>query len=272
MDLLYWTFDESAGDLAANTAVSGGAYQGTLHAGNYPDATAPSFVSGVFGNAVRLPGEGKPGSTYAGPYVHWAAEPGQPQHALDLVGTDFTGGFHVRFETMNSGDQLVQLLQRGTFGSSHSFWIAASRARNTAVAGSPYQWKLELGVGDSSGYSTFSSDFLPVAFEIGEWAHVGFSFEDQEGEGGAVILYFNGEEVASGTVNRRIAVSSGNRLLRIGERSFSTYYGKFDGSMDDLFLTTGVHTFAAVPEPSVAALWMAGAGLGLLFWRGGRGR
>ncbi len=272
VDKLNWKFDETSGETVANSAASGATYDGELATGSA--GNSPSFVPGVdrpgtsgYGNSVNLPTGGS--SAVDNSSVYWNADD-TSDDALDLVGEDFTGGAWINFNLIDPAEQRVVVMDRGTYSAGYSFGLGLLKTLN-AGNGNAYQWRVEIQVGGNSasneGNETRYSAFLPVGtINVGEWNHFGFAYDYAENPGeNLATLYLNGSKLATVAFSESIAISNARRKLHVGERSVFPYNSSFDGKVDDLFFTSGLHTFTAVPEPATIAFVISGS-LGLMIW------
>ncbi len=78
-----------------------------------------------------------------------------------------------------------------------------------------------------------------------------------------MTLWIDGVSIATNSLTNGIGAPANltDRTFRVGERvEISFEELSFTGKFDDTFVTSGIHSFSPVPEPSVFAL-ISGAGL-----------
>ena len=222
----------------------------------------PSLTTGVnrpgtsgFGNGIRLNtiqttsgGSGNPRLSTGG-----GALP--VENNLAMVDVSFTGGAWLNFNSLQNSSQYIVIMDRGGFnihsGEGRGHWGLALEKNASGL------WRMEFNMGDGLGTSRlFNGTFSNLGIEVQEWNHFAFTYTfDPEGDN-TVHFYLNGVSVGSGTTSRNI--TSGDtywvtRTFHVGDRTVSTYNSLFDGSVDDIFVTEGIHTFV-IPEPAAALL------------------
>lgn len=158
--------------------------------------------------------------------------------------------------------QTIMIMDRGGFnttagaGTGHyTLFLNKSTTEN---------WQLGFQSGDGSSNSTFNTTFQNWDLQDGAWHHLGFNFAYNPTGDNGVDLWLDGSVVGTGTVSVDITSGANDNTTKrfsAGERATSTFLSKFDGSMDDVFVTTGLHSFQAIPEPGVVSLLLLGGGL-----------
>jgi len=256
---LYWTYDsETAGSVADG---SGNGYDGVLTQGfNSPNSVnTPTLATGVnlpgtsgFGNAVSVIGKSSTPnySTNQNPSVRYV--PGSTAAYSMASGASFTGGTWLNVNTSQSvqpaGSLNLYVMNSGLAYAASSHWAF------TLFRSSSLQWNIVFSVGNGS---TNSLGFLPIADLWDDtWHHLGFSFN---GVNNQVNFWVDGGNVGSATLLHGIGAPANatERTFRVGERVQSNFQElSYAGRFDDTFVTSGIHTFAAVPEPSSTALMM----------------
>lgn len=180
-------------------------------------------------------------------------------NSLEMVATDFTGGAWLNFNSILSGAQTVTVMNRG-------YW-------NSATVGS---WGLDLvkdASGDwqmvfqvSNGVTSENQYIAMPSIAVGEWHHFGFSYDYVAAGKDVVTFSMDGISLGTGEFSNDIAsgTTTSHRRFNVGERGTSTYNSVFDGTVDDVFVTTGLYDFGAIPEPGTAALLFLSAGVLLM--------
>jgi len=238
-DGVYWTFDGGTVDDWMPDMVedkSGNGFIGKLLSG--AQEQPPKYVQGKFGTAIHfdinLPKEGVDPSKndkYPNSRVGWSSsDPDSPpdEKKLDMAEASFSGGAWVKLDAIRSGEpQIVMIFQQGMPSSWH-FRLIKDAAD---------QWKIH--------FNGVRSTQVTEAFNDLAWHHVGFTFEKGD-TGGAVTFWLDGQPLENPvTVKDSIAPlpAEGRRLFTVGESNLGYFSEGFTGSMDDAFVTTGVHTF-----------------------------
>lgn len=234
----------------------------------------PTLTTGVdrpgtsgFSNAIRL---STPATASGGPGNPKLQIAMPRENALSMVGKDFTGGIWVSFNSLlsvSSGTtHRIVLMDRGGFninnGTNRGHWgLGIERNING-------QWRLVFNTGNGAStnnlISNLYTDSLPP-LQLDEWYHFGFTYDYNEEGDNVVTFWMNGETIGTATTSLNITTLTESdsdyettRRFVVGERAVSTYLSVFDGSVDDIFVTEGIHTFA-IPEPSLFALLGLGA-------------
>ena len=267
---LYWKFDEGAVGQSTPSATdhSGNGYNGTLT----PSDTGglPVRTEGRFGMGVQIDRTSGATPNALDPSVYWGATAaGGNASGLDFAaGGAFTAGLWLKLDAIDTGaNQLIYLIERGVFvfrnttqgATQRNFFSLQMNKWNNDT------WTLNLHLGD--GINPTVSIGAGKAFSDPsnlDWHHIGFSLETIEG-GSRVRFYLDGNLLGEGIVDYTmadlIATNGTERQVRVGERNASSYGSAFNGSVDEVFITSGVHTFM-IPEPgSVALLSLAGLGV-----------
>jgi len=185
---------------------------------------------------------------------------------LSMVGTDFSGGAWLNFSSILSGAQTVTVMNRGVWNSA-----AQGSWGLNLVKDASGNWQMAFQVGNGSLKET---EFLSIPTEMtittGAWHHFGFSYDFVDGGNNVVTFWMDG--VSLGTADFSIDITAGTttgeRRFTVGERGSSTYNSVFNGTVDDVFVTTGLYEFQAVPEPGTCAMIaLAGLFVVLRRWR-----
>lgn len=230
-------------------------------------AALPSLTPGVnkpgasgFGNGIRLnttqTTSGDPGN----PHLHVTMP---VTNNMGMVDVSFTGGAWLNFNSVQSTSQYIIIMDRGGFnlptsagstGANYGHWGLALQKSSTGL------WRMEFNMGDGFGTSRIfnSTTYNNWDIQLQEWNHFGFTYTfDPDGDN-TVNFYLNGVNVGTVTTSRNITAGANytpNRTFTIGDRTVSTRTSLFDGSVDDIFATQGIHTFVhLIPEPAAALL------------------
>ncbi len=244
---------------------SGNGYHGILAVGNgsYSQATGVNRpgTSG-YGNGIRLSTALTAPGSLGNPKIQVNLPTG---NQLDMVATDFTGGIWVNFQSLLSGAQTVNLMNRGPWTPSSIGHWGLNLIKDTSG-----NWQMVFQVGDGSNAATVQID-VPVTMTIatGVWHHFGFSYDYNAGaQDNVVTFWMDGVDLGSRALNVNIAADTGGtKRFTVGERTTTGYSSVFDGTVDDVFVTTGWYGFQAIPEPGTYALLLFGAGVLLLMRR-----
>lgn len=237
-------------DLTANNYTS---YIDAL-LGTNPLPTLAGGVSrpgtGGYGNAISF----KPGSTTGNPRAYT----NMPEaNSLTMVNTSFTGGLWLQLDSVNSGTQRIILMDRGGLNTSNgvnkgawAFYLEKNAAGSWLLA-----FQSNSGTQYSNGFHDAS--YQPLNLQDGGWHHLGFNYEYRADEANVVTFWLDG--VAIGTATLATDISGGGKdtttqRFSAGERAVSTWQSRLDGSIDDLFVTSGIYGFQAIPEPGTYAL------------------
>lgn len=263
---IYWRLDSTyVDDTFTKTAdSSGNGYNGTLDQLN--GAALPSLVTGVnvsgasgYSNGLKVEGTG----TLGNPRVLLTLP---AVNNLDMEATDFTGGMWVKMDEIDTGnDQMIVLMDRGGMnthgygpdGGHWSFFLNKDTSDN---------WQFGFQTGNGSTYQNgyHNASFENLSLQDGAWHHIGFNLDYISSGNSTVTFWLDGVSIGSASFTVDIMKGSADIFVRrfgIGERTTSTYYtSNFTGVFDDVFVTTGLHDFQAIPEPAALGLVILGAG------------
>ncbi len=263
----YWDFDhwDESGRVIDQ---SGNQIHGTLTASADTVPIPPTIVAGRFGQGVKLTPGATP-HTARDPSIYSDYSSQSPvQRALDLNATSFTGGLWLNLSALTAPatTQEVHLIERGISASADNF-ISFKMVR---WANQPSNWTLRLSLGNGVNSAILLSSTAIAALPIGEWNHLGFTFEYGE-VSSSVTFWVNGVQLGtpvSTPYALNAIVDSEDRRLRVGERNVSSFVSVLDGTVDEAFLSAGAHQFSplAIPEPASTALLLP-AGMAWLWWR-----
>lgn len=268
---IYYQFDSVTGTTTPDA--SGNNYTGNLDAGE--NVSLPSLTGGVnlpgasgFGTGLELYSPSTATGNLNRVYVNLGAT-----NNLGMVATDFTAGMWLRLDSVSAGTQKIILMDRGGMNA------------NSGVNGGQWgffldkdtnnEWRIGFQVGDGASYMNgYHNDlYQNLSLQNGTWHHLGFTYDYIADDDNVVTFWLNGESIGSASFNLDITSGHTNATVRrfsIGDRSTSNYFTTyFDGAIDDLFVTTGLHTFQTIPEPGIGALIILGGGT---FFAGGRKR
>ncbi len=262
---VYWTFDEGTKGTHDHDAKdhSGNGYDGVLTPGT--EGASPTYTEGKFGNGIQIQATSP---TLLDPNVFYDGT-GQDVSAIDFSGKEFTVGLWLKLNSYNEGaSQTIFLVERG-----NSIFPNSATRRNffsfRLLKSSNDTWQLNLMIGDGEQESiSVSSSTAATGFNAPndlDWHQFAFSLKPTEG-GSLLQFYLDGESLGGEKfIDRQIAAITDDtaKRLRVGERNSSSYQSVFDGTIDDFFMTEGVHTFA-IPEPGTTLLLLPVVGLGLL--------
>lgn len=241
-DTLYWPCDEGTLGTSSPEEVidlSGNGFDGKLLPGKlHPQ---PIYAEGKFGTAIQFHGDtppvvgdgGKETARNPNPSIRWRLRdtPGTEGNQLDMAGKSFTAGLWIKVEKSNSGKmQTIMLMNRG---------YAPDR-----------QWGFMLIKDDMDLWtlmvrglkSTIQTDVLNDS----GWHHLAFSL-DSHGDDGSTVSYWLDGMVLGEPVTGPSAIlepeSDAERVFQVGERNVGNFSSGFAGLIDDIFVTTGIHTF-----------------------------
>lgn len=266
---IYWKMDDAYfdGTHTRTTDASGNDYTGYLEAG--VESPVPYLVSGVnlpgatgYGSAIRLTSnDATPSPSDRNSRIYYNV-PSNNNH-LGMEATDFTAGAWLSFSSLQEGAQQVMIMDRGVRGlnpSGNGGGWAFYLEKNANDL-----WRIAFTARDNTASSTvYSGSYTDLNINLDEWFHFAFAFDYDATAGNNITFYLNGVSLGSIAIDRNITIgtSTSARRFSVGERANSTYSSTFDGSVDDLFVTEGLHTFQAIPEPGSAALTvMVGVGV-----------
>ena len=259
---IYWDYNSSSGSVVSDG--SGNGYGGTLTVGldNSTPVNTPTLATGVdlagtsgYGQAVSVVGKNNnPAYTSnMNPSVRYG--PGAAAAYAMSGGVSFTGGTWVN---MNIGASTVPvdtnlnmyLMGSGqTYATSSHWGLVLARTSGGA-------WSLGLSVGSGAAQSSVFTSIAMGDVLDSTWHHVGFNYNGTTNE---VTLWIDGVSIATNSLTNGIGAPANltDRTFRVGERVESSFEElSFTGKFDDTFVTSGIHTFTAVPEPSITALMM----------------
>ncbi len=237
-DGIYWNFDGGKpGDSEPNPAhdVSGNGLNGFLLQG--ANGEWPVYEEGKFGTAIRITGSDP---HELDPRVTWKPEEtsNHPGTGLDLAGASFTAGAWVKINLIKSGEPqafciMDQRVKTPEGNRGWGVWLIKTDADT---------WQLRLTIND-----TYINSQSPVDFGEGEWHHVAFSY-DAEGTTGKLLFWLDGLPLGGEIEITEKLPSAGeaddqSRIFSAGERTSHYYTSDSDASLDDLFVTRGVHDF-----------------------------
>ena len=242
-DTLYWPLDGgTVGEPLPIEVVdvSGNGFTGKLIAGKiHPE---PVYAAGKFGTAVRFHGDtppvtgddGKETLRNPNPCIRWQLRD-SPEMAdggkLDMAGKSFTAGLWIKVEKINHGQiQTIMLMNRG---------YAPAR-----------QWGFMLAKDDMDAWTLrvqgSKNSEKTDALNDSAWHHLAFSLDSKSG-GESTVTYWLDGKVLGEPVTLPVAIaepeSDTERVFRVGERNVANFSTGFAGLIDDVFVTTGVHTF-----------------------------
>ncbi len=242
---------------------SGNGYSGFLlqGVGSYSTTTGvnKSWTSG-YGNAIRLTTAAVAPGGDGNPKIQINL-PNTVPNALEMVATDFTGGLWVKLDSLLTGAQTITLINRGPWNLAMGHW-GLNLQKNISN-----QWEMAFQTGDGTQHATVTLA-LPVEMTIttGTWYHFGFNYQHGAGaDPNTVSFWMDGTLLGSRNIAVDIAADTGTlRRFVVGERTTTGYNSVFNGSVDDIFVTTGIYEFQTIPEANVHALLLFGAGALLL--------
>lgn len=245
-DVLYWSFDGGTIDDWMPDPVadlSGNGFGGKLLAGkSHPK---PTYVQGKFGTGIRLEGntprtQNDDGSyrTHQNPRVSWsdldrppAPDPGR----LDLTKKSFTAGAWIKFEKIETEENQIYIFHNGT-PAGWGFFLAQKPNGH---------WSFNVYGG---GAKASVKDDL-AHFEDLQWHHVAFSYA-ADADPKTITFYRDGDPVGHAVpIEAKIAPTEDKRhIFTLGERNVGIFSPGLVGAFDDVFVTTGVHSFI---KPSI---------------------
>lgn len=238
-DVLYWSFDDGTPDTSHPELIedhSDHGHVGQLVAGSLKPE--PVYVEGKFGTALyfhgRSPFVTAPNGKEVpseGPSVVWSHSktPAMWEETkLDMNGQSFTAGAWIKLNSIREGGrQTIYLMDRGM---------------------GPSQWSFELRKAEDDQWifrALNVSSAQTTALNDEGWHHVAFSVESGP-DSSTVTFWLDGQELGLPVEARsRIAAPEQprERTFRVGERNVAFHSTGFDGVLDDVFVTSGVHTF-----------------------------
>ena len=193
----YWNFDELAGTTAANSGTAGSTLNGTL-------GGASTFLAGLFGNALSLPGADAD-------YVNVANEvvtDGQAAYAISVW--------------FNPDDVKATGGRRQVF-----FESAPNYALSAGLAGASNVVQHHVQATSGHGMST---TFRPTQ---GQWHHLAITYAyDSDASQGASKIYVDGIEYPAAQITS-LGVLAATESFRIGRHRSANGYS-FDGLLDDM--------------------------------------
>ncbi len=243
---IYWNFDGNALDGSPS------GYNGSLVGGK--PGQGPTYVEGVFGQAIRL--QGTNDTNQRDPSVYWSGTGAADNARMDFVGQSFTGGAWVSFDSIRTGStQYVHLLERGQYSpsgySQNFFSLALEKDVND-------QWKIVFNIANPSlGVHRPASTVVTTAFNDLDWHHVGFTFEYVPSGNNLITFYLDGVQLGAVRTESFDLVATSlerDRKFTVGERGTSLWTSDFNGAVDDVFITSGLYTFYTIPEPGTVVL------------------
>jgi len=242
-DTLYWPCD--GGTLGTSSPeevadLSGNGFEGKLLPGKiHPQ---PVYAEGKFGTAVLFHGmtppvandEGKEVLRNPNPSIRWQLRdtPGTSDgDKLDMAGKSFTAGLWIKIKEINhSQTQTIMLMNRG---------YAPER-----------QWGFMLIKDDRDEWTVIfrglKSSIKTEVLNDSGWHHLAFSLDFKSDGGSTVTYWLDGTvlgEPVTGTAVIAEPESDAERVFRVGERNVANFSTGFAGLIDEVFVTTGVHTF-----------------------------
>ncbi len=239
-DGIYWTFDEGTVGESFPLEVedhSGNEYTGRLRDGKI--RTWPVYDHGKFGLALRFPafpeGFDHPMDS-PNPSVLWQLKdtPGAwDETKLDLERKSFTGGLWIKFDEILLGErEVVYLLVRGRLAPRQWMFVLVKEPTD--------KWQLYFG-----NYRSAETQ----ALDDQEWHHLAFTV-DMRGDAGYVSFFLDGQPLGEPVPMQESLLApeiDADRFLILGERNVGNFGTGFAGLMDDVFITSGVHSF--IPPP-----------------------
>jgi hypothetical protein len=234
-DVLYYSFDEIDGNKVVDG--SGNEAFGELRAGSFSPPEPVAGVNERFGQALHFPGGPKKDQGDArNPFL---VTDGHEKLYLD--GKSFTMGVWLKLD--DDSTQKLEILSKGA-----SSTVAEQDAGYTWTLERQQgdAWQMSLQVRDGQGLNPTRGTGYVLPLTPGTWYHLGVvvNFEER-----TATFYFNGD--AQATVNLPADIGRGEDVFVIGERRTSSYFSDFRGSMDDLFITEGVHEFVPLEDSGV---------------------
>jgi len=240
-DVLYWSLDGGTVGHSEPAEVedgSGNGFTGKLRSGKiHPE---PVYAPGKFGTALRFHGVTPPVTGEDGlqrtadpsSSIGWRVRdtPDVPDlQKFELAGKSFTAGLWIKLEKINEGEsQSVFLMNWGTSPASQWSFILVKDQRD--------EWIMRMLRTKSVGTRVLSD---------GAWHHVAFSLEAKEGEI-LVTYWLDGEILGEPVTNPAVIAESqsvADQIFQVGERNVANFSTGFAGLLDDVFVTSGVHTF-----------------------------
>jgi len=241
-DALYWPCDggtigksspPEANDLSGND-FTGKLLPGKIH----PE---PVYAEGKFGTALRFHGitppvagdDGKETFRNPNPCIMWQLRdsPGMADGGkLDMAGKSFTAGLWIKIENINLGQmQSIMLMNRG-FAPERQWGFML-------VKDNLDDWTLRVQNSKNSAKTNALND--------SGWHHLAFSLDSHDGET-TVTYWLDGAVLGEPVISRGTIAepeSDAERVFRVGERNVANFSTGFAGLIDDIFVTSGIHTF-----------------------------
>ena len=226
-DRFYWSFDDGIiGESEPTTVVdqSENGFDGQIARDRAP--VAPIYVDGVFGAGIYMQGN---------PQVSW--RPGQKQDIasapskLLMKGLPFTAGIWFKMDDLKTNGHV--LIYRDDILIGWQLVVQRDAAEDVDADGT--SWFFDLGLGDSREKS--KSQAFTSVFADRQWHHIGFSVSpDPDGENFTVVYWLDRE--IFDTVSFKATIPDPDP-----EKQFLCVGNGVWGMLDDVFITTGIHTF-----------------------------
>lgn len=248
----YYTLNSVVSGTVADTSGLSPAYNGTLNsaAGTLPASAVGVNIAGTsgYGNGLSFSNPTFDTTTKQGNVLTAATTSSTP---MDLAGTNFTLGMWIKMDSIESGVQQTAWLldKKNGSGGGNGWAVSLTKKANDL-------WTVSI-LGNSG--SAVTNDL--TAFGDLQWHNIGISFDDTSD---TVVFYIDGVAVTN-HANTMTTVAASTAALMIGQRNTATagLGTNFNMEMDDVFISNGLHTFAAVPEPSTIALIALAGGLAI---------
>lgn len=234
-DGIYWAFDNGTRGDSYPVEVedtSGNNYDGRLREGKV--RPLPVYDEGKFGLALRfpaLPEDFEYNPRNPNPAVIWRLRDtpeAWDETKLDMEGKSFTGGLWMKLDKILEGQrQVIVLFVRGS---------------------SPRQWGFVLVKEPTDDWTfRFARCISPKTQELndGAWHHVAFVV-DAEGDASFVSFWLDGQRLGEPIALEAPLLApetDSDRFFILGESNVGNFSTGFEGLLDDVFVTGGVHTF-----------------------------
>jgi Concanavalin A-like lectin/glucanases superfamily len=236
-DVLYYSFDEIDGNRVVDG--SGNEGFGELRGGSFSPPEPIAGVNERFAQALHF--RGGPKNDPGGIRNPFLMTDGHEKLYLD--GRSFTMGVWVKLD--DDSTQKLEILSKGA-----SSTVAEQDAGYTWTLDRQEgdAWQMSVQIRDGQGLNPTRGTGYVLTITPGVWYHLGLvvNFDER-----TVAFYFNG--VAQAPINLPADIGRGQDVFVVGERRTSSYVSDFRGSMDDLFITEGVHEFVPLENSGANA-------------------